>query len=104
MEIVKKISDEFLAQDHSHHVKLAHERQGWSVTALNPRDDAETLSRLALLLDVDDPSQLGKGHDAQAYHRKYSRLELYGAWRIEHPIRKSKYEISKQEVAQDISM
>ena len=39
MEIVKKISDEFLAQDHGHQVKLAHERQGWSVTALNPKLD-----------------------------------------------------------------
>lgn len=55
--------------------------QGWLLVP----PPKSTLGALAKMLHVADPAQLGQGRDAHTYHREYSGLEFYTAWRVEHP-------------------
>lgn len=48
-----------------------------------------------------DPNELGKGRDARAYGRKYSRLTLVDAWRIHAEDRELEYQGRKRAVQRE---
>lgn len=69
--------------------------QGWLLVP-PPR---ATVAALKQMLRVADPKQLGRGRDAHTYHREYSGLEFYTAWRVEHPDMWRRYLSEQQTIA-----
>eukprot|EP00438_Fugacium_kawagutii_P000851 Skav222062 [mRNA] locus=scaffold707:228595:229479:- [translate_table: standard] len=68
--------------------------QGWATIPV----DAETLTKLQRLFVVTMPSELGKGRDAQKYHRSYKDLEVVCGWRLEHLSQWQKYAAERNDI------
>lgn len=75
--------------------------QGWHVIPLLRGKDDSVLDKLAMMLHVPKPSELGVGKDCHSYPRKYHKLQLHCAWRIENPKFWARYQAKRQIVAHE---
>ncbi|CAK9088764.1 Serine/threonine-protein kinase EDR1 (MAPKK kinase EDR1) (Protein ENHANCED DISEASE RESISTANCE 1) (AtEDR1) (Serine/threonine/tyrosine-protein kinase 10) [Durusdinium trenchii] len=72
--------------------------QGWAAIPVA----APTFAALRRLFVVTQPQDLGRGRDAGQYPRRYSNLQLWSAWQIEHHNLWEKYMAERNDVLRNL--